>query len=176
MSLLADGFLPDFQAEIKSVYDPHPTQMMEKINKWVVIVSVFVMIVNQSLMPFIYFILDHYSFALHLSSLATLAWLGQLFVYRLIKQFKQHIVPFVITSRKIMTIIISILFVGNKKYSPLQFVGVFIIFSSVAFEFVTELKKKDERIELKGEEDERAIKTSQTEHSEILEEIKDEEK
>ena len=75
-----------------------------------------------------------------------------------------------------MTIIISILFVGNKKYSPLQFVGVFIIFSSVAFEFVTELKKKDERIELKGEEDERAIKTSQTEHSEILEEIKDEEK
>lgn len=116
--------------------------MMEKINKWVVIASVIVMIVNQSLLPFINFILDHHLFALHLCSLATLAWLGQLFVYRLIKQFKQHIVPFVITSRKIMTIIISVLFVGNKKYSYTQFLGVLIIFCSVAFEFKSELKKE----------------------------------
>lgn len=28
ISLLADGFLPDFQAEIKSKYNPKPTEMM----------------------------------------------------------------------------------------------------------------------------------------------------
>ena len=35
ISLLADGFLPDFQAEIKSKYNPKPTEMMTEINKWV---------------------------------------------------------------------------------------------------------------------------------------------
>lgn len=39
-SLLADGFLPDFQAEIKSVYKPQPMEMMTDINKWVTIISV----------------------------------------------------------------------------------------------------------------------------------------
>jgi len=35
VSLLADGFLPDFQAEIKSKFNPKPTEMMTQINKWV---------------------------------------------------------------------------------------------------------------------------------------------
>ncbi|MFY7862150.1 MAG: hypothetical protein ACOVP5_07965 [Chitinophagales bacterium] len=39
ISLLADGFLPDFQAEIKSVYKPLPMEMMTQINKWVAIIS-----------------------------------------------------------------------------------------------------------------------------------------
>lgn len=38
-SLLADGFLPDFQAEIKSVYKPQPMEMMAAINKWVAIIA-----------------------------------------------------------------------------------------------------------------------------------------
>jgi drug/metabolite transporter (DMT)-like permease len=40
VSLLADGFLPDFQAEIKSVYKPRPMEMMTAINKWVAIVAI----------------------------------------------------------------------------------------------------------------------------------------
>ena len=47
-----------------------------------------------------------------------LAVIGQMFIYRLIKQFKQHVVPFVVTSRKIATILISIFFVGHN-YSSL---------------------------------------------------------
>ena len=41
ISLLADGFLPDFQAEIKSVYKPQPMEMMTIINKWVSVISFF---------------------------------------------------------------------------------------------------------------------------------------
>jgi hypothetical protein len=36
-SLLADGFLPDYQAVIKSEYQPKPMEMFEQINKWVTI-------------------------------------------------------------------------------------------------------------------------------------------
>ena len=40
VSLLADGFLPDFQAEIKSKYKPQPMEMMTVINKWVTFISI----------------------------------------------------------------------------------------------------------------------------------------
>jgi drug/metabolite transporter (DMT)-like permease len=39
VSLLADGFLPDFQADIKITYKPQPMEMMTAINKWVAIVA-----------------------------------------------------------------------------------------------------------------------------------------
>lgn len=48
--MLADGFLPDFQAEIKSKYKPQPSEMMVEINKWVAIYCiVYVMISGDSL-------------------------------------------------------------------------------------------------------------------------------
>ena len=39
VSLLADGFLPDFQAEIKVNHKPLPMEMMTTINKYVTIIS-----------------------------------------------------------------------------------------------------------------------------------------
>jgi hypothetical protein len=35
VSLAADGLLPDFQAEMKSIYKPRPVDLMFQINKWV---------------------------------------------------------------------------------------------------------------------------------------------
>jgi len=40
VSLVADGFLPDFQAEIKTKYKPLPMEMMVDINKWVCLLSI----------------------------------------------------------------------------------------------------------------------------------------
>ncbi len=39
VSVLADGFLPDIQAVVKSEYNPKPTEMFEHTNKWIVIFS-----------------------------------------------------------------------------------------------------------------------------------------
>lgn len=38
-SLLCDGFLPDFQAEIKTKYKPTAMEMFQQINKWKTILS-----------------------------------------------------------------------------------------------------------------------------------------
>jgi hypothetical protein len=75
----------------------------------------------------------------------------------MIKQFKQHIVPFVITTRKIFTIFLSIIFYHHKTTS-IQLSGVFIVFLAVIFEFASELKKEDtkpipfEKVAESGEE------------------------
>jgi len=54
------------------------------------------------------FMWNHRLLSIHLLLYSLCAFVGQLFVYRMIKQFKQHFVPFVITTRKIFTVGLSI--------------------------------------------------------------------
>ena len=78
------------------------------------------------------FMLTHKWFFIHLTALGLLNCFGQFFVYRMIKEFKQHIVPFVITTRKIFTVAISILFY-NHPTSFGQICGVLLVFSVVIY-------------------------------------------
>ncbi len=114
--------------------------MLEQVNKWVTIVGTVVLIVNNlSIITFFKYIISHYEYAFFLVLFSILSVIGQMFIYRLIKQFKQHIVPFVVSSRKVGTIMISILFLGHN-YSYLEFIGILVIFSTVTYEFLSELK------------------------------------
>lgn len=78
------------------------------------------------------YMITHPMFLLHLIGMSILSCLGQFFVYRMIKQFKQHIVPFVITTRKIVTIFISILYYSHKT-NIIQLSGVFIVLFAVIY-------------------------------------------
>jgi len=75
-------------------------------------------------------------FLLHMFLMGTLSTIGQMFVYRMIKQFKQHFVPFVITSRKIFTVALSIMFYQHAT-NFWQISGIVMVFTIVAYEFVT---------------------------------------
>lgn len=61
----------------------------------------------------------------------------QFFVYYLIQKFRQHIVPFVITVRKILSVILSIIWFQHSM-SGMQFLGIFIVFIAAVFDFVYE--------------------------------------
>lgn len=119
--------------------------MMEQINKWVAIVSIISMIASNTLYSACEYTFLHPMFAIHLVGMSLLSCLGQFFVYRMIKQFKQHIVPFVITTRKIMTIFISILYYHHKT-TGIQIVGVCIVLLTVIYEFASELKTDEPKI------------------------------
>lgn len=67
-----------------------------------------------------------------------LSTIGQMFVYRMIKQFKQHFVPFVITTRKIFTVGLSII-VYKHATNVWQLLGLLLVFGIVTYEFVSEL-------------------------------------
>lgn len=58
----------------------------------------------------------------------------------MIKQFKQHIVPFVVTVRKVLTVIISIIFYHHST-SFLQVLGMLIIFGTTFMEFAFEVRQ-----------------------------------
>lgn len=141
-SLMADGFLPDFQAEIKSNHNPAPMEMMTEINKWVTLISLLysctveTFLMDVSIVDLFIFMGSHRMFLLHMFLMGTLSTIGQMFVYRMIKQFKQHFVPFVITSRKIFTVALSIMFYQHAT-NFWQISGIVMVFTIVAYEFVT---------------------------------------
>ncbi len=64
--------------------------------------------------------------------MGVLSTFGQMFVYRMIKQFKQHFPPFVITTRKIFTVGLSI-FYYHHETNALQLIGLFLVFALVTY-------------------------------------------
>ena len=86
---------------------------MTAINKWVTIISLIFSLVLWEFIDICVYIATHHLFLIHITVMGVLALAGQMFVYRMIKQFKQHFVPFVITTRKIFTVALSIVFYNH---------------------------------------------------------------
>jgi len=129
---LADGFLPDFQAEIKSIYKPQPMEMMTIINKWISIIAFLYSCALLEIVDIFTFMFQHYLFAFHMILMGVLCAIGQMFVYRMIKQFKQHFVPFVITTRKIFTVGLSIIYYHHET-NIFQIIGLIMVFTIVTY-------------------------------------------
>ena len=85
-------------------------EMMVEINKWVTLLSIVYALICGEFSKTCNYMATHLLFTVHMFILGTLSAIGQMFVYRMIKQFKQHFVPFVITTRKIFTVALSIVF------------------------------------------------------------------
>jgi len=112
--------------------------MLLEINKWVIVFSMAYACLTLQLVDIIMFVWNHRLFAIHLLLYSSCALVGQMFIYRMIKQFKQHFVPFVITTRKIFTVGLSIVWYGHET-NIWQLLGLVLVFGSVTYEFVTEL-------------------------------------
>lgn len=70
----------------------------------------------------------------HLIVLGSLGAVGQMVVFWMIKLFRQHVVPFIITTRKISTTLISILFFKHGIQVP-QMIGIGVTLIIVVYDF-----------------------------------------
>lgn len=143
ISMVADGFLPDYQAILKSEFNPRPLEMFEHINKWVTIISFTYAVISGQFFYAFNFAQKYPQILIDIVSLAFLTTLGQIFVYRMIKQFRQHIVPFVITTRKIFTVVLSIVFYGHETTFT-QIAAIALVFFAASYEYMSELFGKGE--------------------------------
>ena len=112
--------------------------MFEHINKWVTILCLCYALATGQLFKSNEFAVKYDSFKWDMLILSCLTAVGQIFVYRLIKQFKQHIVPFVITTRKIFTVVISIIFYQHPT-TIMQVLAIVIVFASASYEYLSEI-------------------------------------
>lgn len=113
-------------------------EMMTQINKWVSIISFLYSCALLEIVDIFVFIFEHRLFLGHMALMGVLSTFGQMFVYRMIKQFKQHFPPFVITTRKIFTVGLSIIYYHHET-NVWQLLGLFLVFALVTYEFVSEL-------------------------------------
>jgi UDP-galactose transporter B1 len=133
VSLMGDGLLPDFQAEIKSEFKPGVLDMYFHINKYTTLIALLYAGVTLQI-PYIFnYIVAHREFQMDLLLFSLLNAIGQLVIYRMIKLFKQHIPAFVIATRKCFTVIVSILHFDHQiNYK--QGIGMLLVFAAVLLE------------------------------------------
>jgi UDP-galactose transporter B1 len=70
--------------------------------------------------------------------------LGQVSIYYVVSNFKQHIFPLISTTRKILTVILSIVVFGHYA-NFWQWVSIGVVFMGMFYEFYEEIKHEKER-------------------------------
>ena len=102
------------QAEIKSKYKPGVIDMYYNINKYTCLIALVYSLVTLQAPYIAGFILEHPELQTDLLYFSFLNAIGQLVIYQMIKMFKQHIPPFVIATRKCVTVVVNIVHFGHK--------------------------------------------------------------
>lgn len=90
--------------------------------------------------------MEHPVYSWDLLLLSLTAFIGQIFIYRMIKEFKQHIVPFVVTTRKIITVGLSLVYFHHET-SIGQVSSIIIVFIATVYEFLDSIKKQPEPVQ-----------------------------
>ena len=75
---------------------------------------------------------------------ACLQVMGQASIYYVISNFKQHMFPLISTTRKVLTVFLSILVYGHSVNLG-QWISIFCVFGGLVYEVVEEVKEKKAR-------------------------------
>lgn len=150
MSLIGDGFLPDYQAQLKSEFKPSSMTMYAVINRYTCTISLLLILITNRTPVILDFLLNYEGFAMDLLKFSTLNAVGQLFIYRMIKEFRQHIPAFVIAFRKCLTVMINIFWFNHSINTP-QLLGIGFVFVAVFWEVYSNYKAKSQSQEKSAE-------------------------
>ena len=140
-SMVADAFFCDSQAYIKATYKPSVNHMFTAVNLCAFIFSLGYSLVTGYLFTGVKFLIQHPSCLPYLLGVCLLQVTGQVSIYYIIANFKQHVFPLISTTRKIFTIACSIM-LFNHKLSGYQWIAICIIFVGMSFEVYEEVIKK----------------------------------
>jgi UDP-galactose transporter B1 len=116
-------------------------QMFQHLNKWKSCLSLLYSLYNYEFLYLYEFFVNHPTSLLHMMGLILTNALGQIVIYWMITCFRQHVVPFVITTRKLFTVGISILYFKHDV-TWVQIMGIIIVFIIVCYDFIDELTIK----------------------------------
>lgn len=138
LHLICMGLLPDLQAQIKSKYRPSALKFMSEISRSAAIVTTIFLVFSFELWPFLVYITLHPHFLVNIVLMGLFSSFGQFYVFKLILKFRQHVVPFIISSRKILTVAFSLIYYGHESNYQ-QWIGVLLVLVAVCIEFGLEI-------------------------------------
>ena len=115
---VSDAFLPFVQLEIISKYNPSPLQMLRVMNKWCTVVTLAYILMSDQLNDIIYFFYYNVDCLVHLIILSSLGVIGQYFVLDLMYNSEHLLTNLLISFRKIVSGLISILIFNHEIKIP----------------------------------------------------------
>jgi UDP-galactose transporter B1 len=133
--VIADAFFSDSQAYSKALFKPTSNQLFTITNFYSFIISLlFSIFVDGTFVPSIKFLINYPTAFIDLLMIGLLQVLGQISIYYIVANFKQHIFPLISTTRKILTVILSI-FVFGHYANFTQWVAIGLVFVGMFYEF-----------------------------------------
>lgn len=152
-SVIVDAFFSDSQAYSKAHFKPTANQLFTSTNTYSFLFCVtYQAVIDRTLVDSVVFIWNYPRALIYILGIAGLQVVGQVSIYYIVSNFKQHIFPLVSTTRKILSVIMSI-FVFGHYINNIQWVAIGIVFFGMFYEFYEELKHekhKDDRAEGKA--------------------------
>lgn len=106
--LVLEGYRPELLSQVKSQYSPSPSLLYYEISKYSFAVTLVLSVITYKLPSFLMFLWSHDRLALDLMLHGALDVIGTIFIYRIVVIHRQHIVPIILTVRKLLTSIINL--------------------------------------------------------------------
>ena len=95
-------------------------------------------IIKGDLISSLMFCKSHPFVVLDIVLIGSLQVLGQVSIYFIVLNFKQHMFPLVSTTRKVFTVLLSI-FIFNHKMNTYQWLALILVFGGMGYELIDEL-------------------------------------
>jgi UDP-galactose transporter B1 len=149
VSIISDAFFSDSQAFSKVTFHPTANHLFTAANKWAFLFVFVNAIVQNELIPSVNFLINHPTAIIDLLGVCCLQLVGQICIYLVVANFKQHIYPLISTVRKIFTILLSILVFGHPMTIH-QWFAMVLVFGGMAYEFVDEVNSHEKKNKAKG--------------------------
>ena len=152
ISVVSDALLSDSQAYAKANYQPTSNHLFTSANFYAFVFVLAYSAVTGEVSQQLRFCYRHPAVIVDLLLVSVLQVVGQISIYYVVGNFKQHMFPLISTTRKVLTILLSI-FIYDHKIVPLQWVAILLIFGGLIYEVVDEISQKartkDNKIESK---------------------------
>lgn len=150
-SVVCDALFSDSQAYSKAHFKPTANQLFTVTNGYAfVILFIFSVFVDQTLLPALQFFKDYPSVLPDLLLVGILQVVGQICIYYVVANFKQHVFPLISTTRKIITVIASIFYFGHY-INQWQWAAISLVFVGMFYELYEELSHQKHKDDLKRE-------------------------
>ena len=155
LAVISDAFFSDSQAYCKANFKPTSNQLFLASNLYGFALIFIFALISGELRPSVLFCLKYPTALLQLIAIGGLQVAGQVSVYYVISNFKQHIYPLISTTRKILTILLSIL-IFHHRINKSQWIALAIVFLSMGYELYDEIASQEYHREVRKRRQERS--------------------
>lgn len=160
ISISGEAFFTDSQAFCKISYKPTVNHLMFTVNLMTTLICFVSIILKGDLASSIMYCKSHPFVVIDIVLIGSLQVLGQVSIYFIVLNFKQHMFPLVSTTRKVFTVLLSI-FIFNHKMNTYQWMALVLVFGGMGYELIDELYLDIKNKSLKRADSVKSVKTSQ---------------